>query len=67
MHFLDLWAIDNTAGTFRISNTFSPLFPNYASATPAERDSAFDSIKTFYEVRIPGIPCNEMKFKIWLK
>ncbi len=67
MYFLDLWTIDNTTGNFRLSNDFSPLFPNYARATPAEQDNAFDSIKMFYEVRIQRIACDEMKFKIWLQ
>ena len=66
-YFLDLWTINNTAGTFRMSNTFQPIFTYAASATQAERDASFDSIRLFHQVRIQGIPCNEMKFKIWLQ
>ena len=67
LYFLDLWTIDNTALTFRLSNDFFPMFTNFPGATPAEQDSAFDSIRMFYDVRITGIPCNLMKFKIWLQ
>jgi Domain of unknown function (DUF4157) len=65
--FLDLWTIDNTTRSFSLSTTFSPMFTNYAAATVAEQDAAFDSIKMFYDVRITGIACNLMKFKIWLQ
>ncbi len=43
------------------------MFGYYASAAQTERDSAFDSISMFYDVRISGIPCNVMKFRIWLQ
>jgi len=66
-YFLDMWTIDNSTGAYSIANTFSPLFGYYAGATQAERDSAFDSIQMFFDVRITGIPCNLMKFKIWLQ
>jgi len=65
--FLDLWTIDNASGGFQISDTFSALFSNFPSATSDEQNSAFDSIQMFYDVRIQGIPCNEMKFKMWLQ
>jgi Domain of unknown function (DUF4157) len=66
-YFLDLWTINNTALTFSISNDFFPMFTNYPGATPAEQNEAFDSIAMFYNVRITGIACNAMKFKIWLQ
>lgn len=66
-YFLDMWRIDNSTGSYSIANTFSPIFGYYAGAAQAERDSAFDSIRMFYDVRITGIPCNLMKFKIWLQ
>lgn len=70
--FLTLWTIDNTSpGSFQISNNFFPIFTNYAAPAPgttdAQRDSAFDSIKMFFDVRVVGVPCNVMKFKIWLQ
>src|SRR5262249_47581838 len=67
LYFLDLWTIDNAAGSFQISNTFSPIFTNFGGATPQQQDAAFDSIKMFFDVRITPIPCNLMKFKIWLQ
>ena len=69
MHFLDLWTIDNAARTYQISELFSRLFTNYADggASKAQRDTAFASIKMFFDVRVVGIPCNLMKFKIWLQ
>ncbi len=66
-HFLDFWQIDNTACSFSLANDFIPLFTYYATANQAARDAAFDSMRVFYEVRIQGIPCNLMKFKIWLQ
>ena len=66
-YFLDMWTINNSTGAYSIANTFSPIFGYYRGATQAERDSAFDSIQMFYDVRITGIPCNLMKFKIWLQ
>jgi hypothetical protein len=66
-HFLDFWEIDNTACSYSNANNFMPLFTYYAGADAAARDAAFDSMRMFYEVRIEGIPCNLMKFKIWLQ
>jgi len=66
-HFLDLWTIDNAAGRFSISDTFPQLFVNFALAARAERDASFESIEMFYDVRITGIACNLMKFRIWLQ
>lgn len=65
--FLDLWTIDNAAGRFSISDTFFPLFTNFARATPAEQNASFDSIQLFFNVRITPDACNMMKFKIWLQ
>ncbi|HEY8013892.1 MAG TPA: DUF4157 domain-containing protein, partial [Dongiaceae bacterium] len=69
LHFLDLWTIDNTTNSFRLSNDFGPIFTNFAAGgtTQAQRDAAFDSIKMFFDVRCQAIPCNVMKFKIWLQ
>ena len=67
LHFLDLWTINSTARTFSISDTFSGLFAHYPGANQTQQDAAFDSIKLFHQVRIQGIPCNVMKFKIWLQ
>jgi hypothetical protein len=69
LHFLDLWTINNTTGAFSLSNDFFPIFTNFAAAgtTQAQRDAAFDSIKMFFDVRCQAIPCNVMKFKIWLQ
>jgi len=69
LHFLDLWTINNTTGAFSLSNDFGPIFTNFAAAgtTQAQRDAAFDSIKMFFDVRCQAIPCNVMKFKIWLQ
>lgn len=66
-YFLDLWTINNAAGMFNISDTFIPMFHNFALAAQAERDASFQSIEMFYDVRITGIACNLMKFKIWLQ
>ncbi len=67
-HFLDLWTINNAApGSYQIADSFSPLVQTFAAATPAQQNDAFNSIRLFYEVRIQGIPCNAMKFKIWLQ
>ena len=67
LYFLDLWTIDNAPGSFQISNTFSPIFTNFGGATTPQQDAAFDSIKMFFDVRITPIPCNLMKFRIWLQ
>jgi hypothetical protein len=69
LHFLDLWTIDNTTNSFRLSNDFGPIFTSFAAGgtTQAQRDAAFDSIKMFFDVRCQAIPCNVMKFKIWLQ
>jgi hypothetical protein len=66
-YFLDLWTIDNTAGTFRFSTDFFGMFSNYPGAPTPEQDAAFASVEMFFNVRITGIPCNLMKFKIWLQ
>lgn len=66
-YFLDLWTIDNTAGSYSYSTDFFGMFSNYPGATTQEQDDAFASVEMFYNVRITGIPCNLMKFKIWLQ
>lgn len=67
-HFLDMWSINNQApGSYQIADSFTPLLQTYASATPAQQNQAFDSIRLFHEVRIQPIACNQMKFKIWLQ
>jgi hypothetical protein len=66
-HFLDFCAINNTACSYSIANDFMALFTYYANAIPAAQNDAFDSMRMFYQVRIQGIPCNELKFKLWLQ
>ncbi len=65
--FLEMWEIDSTACSWRFAEDFGPMFSYYVSAASGEQDSAFDSIAMFYDVRVKGIPCNVMKFKIWLQ
>lgn len=67
-YFLDLWTINNTPPcAFQLANDFPQLFPNYAAAGVNDRNRAFTEIQAFYQVRIQRIPCNLMKFKIWLQ
>lgn len=67
-YFLDMWSINNQgAGSFQMADSFTPLLRNFAAAAPAEQNAAFDSVKLFYQVRIQGVACNTMKFKIWLQ
>lgn len=67
LYFLDMWDINNAACRWGLADDFRPLFSYYVSASALDRDKAFDSLKLFYEVRIRAIPCNLMKFKIWLQ
>jgi len=67
-YFLDLWIIDNTPPcAFNLANTFTPLFTNFTQSPQAAQDAAFQDIELFYNVRIRRIPCNLMKFRIWLQ
>ena len=66
-YFLELWTIDNTAGSYSFSTDFFGMFSNFPGASTPEQDAAFASVEMFYNVRITGIPCNLMKFKIWLQ
>jgi len=66
-HFLDLLTIDSATCSWSLADSFTPLFDYYATADPAARDAAFASMEMFYDVRIQGIPCNLMKYKIWLQ
>ena len=65
LHFLDLWTINNTTNSFRLSNDFGPIFINFAAGgtTQVQRDAAFDSIKMFFDVALPGHPlqCHEVQ------
>ncbi len=66
--FIDLWRVSNTPPCeMTISDLFLGMFQNYASADSNAQDSAFESIKTFHEVRIQPDACNRTKFRIWLQ
>ncbi|KQP12276.1 DUF4157 domain-containing protein [Pseudorhodoferax sp. Leaf267] len=67
-HFLDMWTLNNAPpGSFQMAEAFSPLFHEFGLAATTEQDAAFESMRLFHQVRIVGIACNEMKFKIWLQ
>ncbi len=66
-YFLDIWIIDNATRRADIAANFMPVFNYYEAATQPARDAAFARIETFYNNVVSGVPCNLMKFKIWMQ
>ncbi len=67
-YFLDMWTFDNSPPcSFNLAEDFRSIFTYYPQADIDSQNSAFENIEEFYNLRIAGIPCNLLKFKIWLQ
>ena len=55
----------NCAGTVHVD--FQEMFSNYPSANRAQKNTAFNNIRDFYNNTVRGNADNEVKFKYWFQ